>query len=131
MGRLLAPGFQLLAYRGGVLARGNLYPRLKSNIEWQRGDSLCHAVNTEAPSMPIQLKPETERLAEQELASGRFQSVDEIIQQGLRTRSDEAESERLRKHRRAIEPTRAFVTDNPIRISDISFQELIDEGRRL
>lgn len=81
--------------------------------------------------MPIQLKPETERLVEQELASGRFQSVDEIIQQGLRTRSDEAESERLRKHRRAIEPTRAFVTDNPIRISDISFQELIDEGRRL
>lgn len=64
--------------------------------------------------MPIQLKPETERLVEQELAAGRFQSLDEIIQQGLRARNDEAESERWEKHRRAIERTRAFVTGDPL-----------------
>jgi Arc/MetJ-type ribon-helix-helix transcriptional regulator len=92
---------------------------------------LCHSVDTEALSMPIQLKPETECLVEKEIASGRFQSVDEIIQQGLRARNDEAEPERWRKHREAIERTRAFVTENPIRLSGISFQELIDEGRKL
>jgi putative addiction module CopG family antidote len=80
--------------------------------------------------MPIQLSPETERLVEQEIASGRFQSVDEIIQQGVRTQ-DDAESERWKKHRRAIERTRAFVADAPLRLSGVTFQEVIEEGRRL
>jgi Arc/MetJ-type ribon-helix-helix transcriptional regulator len=81
--------------------------------------------------MPIQLKPETERLVEQEIASGRFQSIDEIIQQGICTKGDEAESERWRRHRQAIERTRTFITDNPIRLTGVTFQEVIDEGRRL
>lgn len=79
--------------------------------------------------MPIQLKPETEHLVEQEIASGRFQSVDEIIQQGIRARGDE--SERWKKHLQAIERTRAFTTSDPIHLSGITFQELIEEGRRL
>jgi Arc/MetJ-type ribon-helix-helix transcriptional regulator len=79
--------------------------------------------------MPIQLKPETEHLVEQEIASGRFQSVDEIIQQGINTRGDEAA--RWRKHQEAIERTRSFATDAPVRLSGITFQELIEEGRRL
>jgi Arc/MetJ-type ribon-helix-helix transcriptional regulator len=81
--------------------------------------------------MPIQLQPETERLVEQEIASGRFQSVDEIIQRGIRTQGDEAEPERWKRHRQAIERTRAFITDNPIRLTGVTFQEVIDEGRRL
>jgi putative addiction module CopG family antidote len=83
--------------------------------------------------VPIHLSPETERLVEQEIASGRFQSVDEIIEQGLRARSAEAESEsdRWKTHQQAIERTRSFITDDPIRLSGISFQEVVDEGRRL
>jgi Arc/MetJ-type ribon-helix-helix transcriptional regulator len=81
--------------------------------------------------MPIELSPETERLVLEEIASGRFHSVDEIIQQGLRAPDDSAESEAWRKHRLAIERTRAFATDSPIRLSGVTFQELIDEGRRL
>jgi putative addiction module CopG family antidote len=79
--------------------------------------------------MPIQLSPETERLVEQEIASGRFQSVDEIIQHGVRAQDDEAE--RWRRHREAIERTRAFITADPIRLSGVTFQEVIEEGRRL
>jgi Arc/MetJ-type ribon-helix-helix transcriptional regulator len=81
--------------------------------------------------MPIQLSPESERLVEQKIASGRFQSVDEIIEQGIRTKDDQAESERRRKHREAIERIRTFITDNPIRLSGVTFQEVIEEGRRL
>jgi Arc/MetJ-type ribon-helix-helix transcriptional regulator len=79
--------------------------------------------------MPIQLSPESERLVEEEIASGRFQSVDELIQHVLRTKNEDAE--RWRKHREAIERTRAFATNDPIRLCGVSFQELIEEGRRL
>jgi putative addiction module CopG family antidote len=79
--------------------------------------------------MPIQLSPESERLVKQEIASGRFQSVDEIIQQGVRAQNDE--DERWRKHHQAIERTRAFITADPIHLSGVTFQEVIEEGRRL
>lgn len=78
--------------------------------------------------MPIQLSPESERLVEQEIASGRFQSVDEIIQLGIRGQDEEAE--RWKRHSRAIERTRAFATDAPIHLSGITFQQVIEEGRR-
>jgi hypothetical protein len=40
-------------------------------------------------SMTITLKPETERLVQEELQSGHFHSVDEIIVQGVQSRRDE------------------------------------------
>jgi hypothetical protein len=39
-------------------------------------------------SMPITLKPETERLLEEELQSGHFHSVDEIIVVGVQARRE-------------------------------------------
>jgi putative addiction module CopG family antidote len=90
---------------------------------------LRHTVKDGGIPMPIQLSPETERLVEQEIASGRFQSVDEIIRQGLRAQGDEAE--RWKRHRLAIERTRAFAADAPIHLSGVTFQEVIEEGRRL
>jgi putative addiction module CopG family antidote len=81
--------------------------------------------------MPIQLSPETERLVEQEIASGRFQSVDEIIQQGLRAKGEEAEAERRRKHREAIEWTRDFARNRALPLNGITIKELIEEGRRM
>jgi Arc/MetJ-type ribon-helix-helix transcriptional regulator len=80
--------------------------------------------------MPIQLSPETEHLVEQEIASGRFQSVDEIILQGVR-KQDDAESERWKRHRRAIKRTRAFITVDPLHLNGVTFQDVIEEGRRL
>jgi putative addiction module CopG family antidote len=79
--------------------------------------------------MPIQLSPETERLVEEQIASGRFDSVDEIIRQGVRARDDEAE--RWRKHRRAIEWTRDFAENKAIPLDGITIKELIEEGRRM
>jgi hypothetical protein len=85
----------------------------------------------EMSAMPIQLSPESERLVEQQIASGHFHSVDEIIHLGVHARDSDGEAERWRKHREAIDRTRSFITDNPIRLTGVTFQEVVDEGRRL
>jgi Arc/MetJ-type ribon-helix-helix transcriptional regulator len=86
--------------------------------------------------MPFQLTAETERKVEQALATGRFQSIDEIVAEGIRTRVDLAELERageierLRKLREAIEKTFDFHKNVPRQVNDQSLKELIEEGRR-
>jgi Arc/MetJ-type ribon-helix-helix transcriptional regulator len=92
---------------------------------------LCNPVSSEARVMALQVKPETELLVEQLIASGKFHSVDEIIQSSVRQRVQPADAQQWENHRQAIERTREFVNGNPIRLDGISFQELIDEGRRL
>jgi Arc/MetJ-type ribon-helix-helix transcriptional regulator len=79
--------------------------------------------------MPIQLSPESERLVAEEIASGRFQSVDEIIQQGVQAR--DGESERWQRHRRAIEWTLDFAKNRALPLNGIAIEELIEEGRRM
>jgi putative addiction module CopG family antidote len=81
--------------------------------------------------MAIQLSPETERLIEAEIARGRFGSIDEIVREGIRARSDEVEAERWQKHREAIARTREFVTSAPIQLHGVTLRELIEEGRRM
>jgi len=81
--------------------------------------------------MAIQLSAKTERLVEQEIASGRFQSVDEIIQQGIGAREGAAEAERWKKHREAIEWTLDFAKNRALPLNGITIKELIEEGRRM
>ena len=77
--------------------------------------------------MSSQHSPETERLVEQGIASGRFHSVDEIIRQGVRTL--DSEEERWRKHREAIESIRDFALHKARPLNGITIKELIEEGR--
>ncbi|HUY94188.1 MAG TPA: hypothetical protein VMU71_02775 [Terracidiphilus sp.] len=81
--------------------------------------------------MAIQLSPETERLIQEEIARGRFGSIDEIVREGIRARSDEADAERWRKHREAMTRTREFVTATPIELHGVTLKELVEEGRRM
>ncbi len=78
--------------------------------------------------MAIQLSPETERLVEQEIASGRFRSVDEIIHVGIHAKEDD-DSDRSRRRREAIEHLRQYI-DSPISLNEITVKELIEEGRK-
>ncbi len=53
--------------------------------------------------MTIEIKPETEQLVREELSSGRFQNVDDLIAQGVRalrekTRNGESAPARPRKN---------------------------------
>ncbi|MGA3082050.1 MAG: type II toxin-antitoxin system ParD family antitoxin [Terracidiphilus sp.] len=77
--------------------------------------------------MPIQLSPESERLVENEIASGRFQSVDEIIRKGIHTLDDEAE--RWKRHREAIASIQDFARNKALPLNGITIKELIEEGR--
>jgi Arc/MetJ-type ribon-helix-helix transcriptional regulator len=44
--------------------------------------------------MTVQLKPETARLVQEEISSGNFHSVDEIIVQGVEARREQTQSSR-------------------------------------
>jgi Arc/MetJ-type ribon-helix-helix transcriptional regulator len=83
--------------------------------------------------MTINVKPETERLVQEEIQSGHFRSVDEIIVDGVQAwrekhRSNQIGSEQRRK---AVENALAFAKDKAILLGGISIKELIHEGHRL
>jgi Arc/MetJ-type ribon-helix-helix transcriptional regulator len=78
--------------------------------------------------MNIQLNPETERLVREELESGHFDSVDEIIVQGIRARRETTQtpaSETLR--REAVENA----LHKAVPLNGASIRELLHEGHRL
>jgi Arc/MetJ-type ribon-helix-helix transcriptional regulator len=83
--------------------------------------------------MTINVKPETERLVQEEIQNGHFQSVDEIIVEGVhawreRHRSSQIGPERRRK---AVDEALAFARDRAIPLGGISIKDLIHEGHRL
>lgn len=81
----------------------------------------------------IHLKPETERLLEEEVGKGRFRSVDEMIDQAihaLREQSEAAEST-AKNRLAAVERALDFARNRAIPLGDISIKELIHEGHRL
>lgn len=78
--------------------------------------------------MAIQLSPETERLVEQEIASGRFHSVDEIIHVGIHAKEDD-DPGRSRRRSKALEHLRRYI-DSPIPLNGTTIKELIEEGRK-
>jgi Arc/MetJ-type ribon-helix-helix transcriptional regulator len=83
--------------------------------------------------MSIQLKPETERLVQQELESGRFRSVDELIVHAVRAWREKQSSTPPNREQRqlAIARMRQFADDNRVSLRGISIKELIHEGHRV
>jgi Arc/MetJ-type ribon-helix-helix transcriptional regulator len=80
--------------------------------------------------MTINVKPETEQLVQKEIQNGHFQSVDEIIVEGVqawreRHRSKQIGSEQRRK---AVEQALAFAKDRAIPLGGISIKEMIHAG---
>jgi len=83
--------------------------------------------------MTINVKPETEQLVQEEIRSGHFRSVDDIIVEGVQSwrekhRSNQIGSEQRRK---AVERALAFAKDRAIPLGGISIKELIHEGHRM
>lgn len=82
--------------------------------------------------MNIQLNPETGRLVREELESGHFHSVDEIIVQGIRARRETTQTpanETLR--REAVERALHFALHKVVPLNGASIRELLHEGHRL
>lgn len=83
--------------------------------------------------MPINVKPETEQLVQEEIQSGHFRSVDEIIIEGVQSWRVKHHARQIgsEQRRRAVEEALAFARDKAIPIGQISIKELIHEGHRL
>jgi hypothetical protein len=87
--------------------------------------------------MTITLKPETERLVQQELQSGHFQNVDEIIVEGVEARRGKQPISQLKGFRLSGgTKTPAQAGEDIRRISrgkrlppGVTIRDLIDEGR--
>ena len=77
--------------------------------------------------MTVELKPETERLVQEEIRSGHFRSVDDLIVQGvhaLREKSQRAETRR--KPRKNLAD---FLKESPFAGSEINLEREQDYGR--
>jgi len=85
--------------------------------------------------MNINLTPEQERIVNDELKSGHFQSAEEVIAQAL-VALREKESSSLAgdgngHHEGAVREMLNFVEENRTPLQGISVKQLIREGRRL
>lgn len=83
--------------------------------------------------MTINIQPETERLVHEEIQSGHFHSVDEIIIEGVRSWRAKHGSNQTgpEQRRKAVEDALAFARDKAISLGEISIRDLIHEGHRL
>ena len=81
----------------------------------------------------IHLKAETERLLEEEVRQGHFQSADEVISTAIHALHEQSKAEQTRAQQRlrAVEWALEFARNRAIPLGDISIKELIHEGHRL
>jgi putative addiction module CopG family antidote len=86
----------------------------------------------ESKAMNINLTPEQEKIVKDELKSGHFRSVEEVIDQALQVlRGTEQSAKPERAQREAVREMLAFVEKNRARLEGVSVKELIHEGHRL
>ena len=82
--------------------------------------------------MMIQLNPETERLVQEELQSGHFHSIDEIILQGIRARREKEQPPLSETQRgQAVERALDFAQHRAVCLNGISIKQLLHEGHRV
>ena len=82
--------------------------------------------------MNVQLNPETEKLVREELQSGHFHSIDEIILQGIRARREREQPQRNRAQRlQAVERALDFARHRAPSLDGISIKQLLHEGHRV
>ena len=85
--------------------------------------------------MTINLTGEQEKIVKEELKSGRFRSVEEVIGEALQVLTEKEQSSTAgtpqgRQHE-AVREMLAFVEKNRVRLEGISVKELIHDGHRL
>jgi Arc/MetJ-type ribon-helix-helix transcriptional regulator len=85
--------------------------------------------------MNINLTPEQEKIIKDELKTGQFRTVEEVISQALAVlRAKEQSSTGAAPNGAqgdAVREMLAFVEKNRVRLEGVSVKELIREGRRL
>jgi Arc/MetJ-type ribon-helix-helix transcriptional regulator len=92
-------------------------------------------IEEECMRMNINLTPEQEKIISEELKSGHFRSVEEVIGEALQVLrakelSSEAASSNGPQHE-AVREMLEFVEKNRVRLKGVSVKQLIHEGHRL
>lgn len=79
--------------------------------------------------MSIEIKPETERLVQEEIKNGHFHSVDEIIIEGVQARRQKQPA----KPARATDRTTLseFLLNSPLAGSELNIERDKDPGRNV
>ncbi len=85
--------------------------------------------------MNIRLTPEQEKIVKEELESGHFRTIEEVVGEALRAlREKEAltgSGGPTAAEREAVREMMAFAEKNRVRLEGVSVKELVHEGRRL
>ena len=83
--------------------------------------------------MTIKIKPETERLVQEEIQSGHFQSVDQLIVESVHAWREKQQTKPAgaEQRRKAVEQALAFARNKAISLGGIAIKDLIHEGHRL
>jgi putative addiction module CopG family antidote len=84
-------------------------------------------------AMNVNLTPDQQKLIEQEIEAGRFQSADEVISEAFKALQEKGRASSLAKKdaRRAVREMRAFVEQNRVSLEHVSLKQLIHEGHRM
>lgn len=84
--------------------------------------------------MNINLTPEQEKIVKEELKSGHFHSIEEVIGEALQVLSEKDRSrstDTANAQREAVREMLTFVERNRVRLEGVTVKELIHEGHRL
>jgi Arc/MetJ-type ribon-helix-helix transcriptional regulator len=89
----------------------------------------------ESKLMNVKLTPEQEKIIQDELKTGHFRTVEEVIGEALLVLHEKEQSSTVGvpdgAQREAVKEMLAFVERNRVRLEGISVKELIHEGHRL
>jgi hypothetical protein len=85
--------------------------------------------------MNIKLSPEQQKIVEDELKSGHFRNVEEVIAKALQALREREQSSSVSgpngQQREAVREMLDFVEKNHTRLDAVSVKQLIHEGHRL
>jgi len=80
--------------------------------------------------VPIELKPETERLVEEEIRSGHFHSVDELIVEGVNAWREKQQPQPAEPPKRNLTLSEFFM-ESPLAGSELNLERDKDPGRTI
>lgn len=87
----------------------------------------------EPAAVTINIKSETERLVQEEIRKGHFESVDQLIVEGVHAWRERRQAKPLgeKQRREAVDWALTFAKNRAAPLGGISIKELIHEGHRL
>lgn len=81
--------------------------------------------------MSIELKPETERLVQEEIRNGNFHSVDELIVEGVHAWREKQQTEPPAERQRRKQTLSEFLMESPLAGSELILERDKDPGRTI